>query len=134
MFVDASAIVAILATEPDAPLFVAELERGNGRTSPMAVWESVVSLSRRLNVDPHFASELVSDLLAGAPVDIVAVPPEAADLAVEAFARFGKGRHPAGLNFGDCFSYACARHLRVPLLYKGRDFPSTDIASALPVD
>lgn len=131
MFVDASAIVAIIASEPDASDFVTELERGGGITSPMAVWESVVSLSRRLNVIPSEALELVSVLLIEAPVEIVAILPEAGDLAVSAFERFGKGRHPAALNFGDCFSYACARHLDAPLLYKGGDFSLTDIHSAL---
>lgn len=91
----------------------------------------MVSLSRRLNVVPSEALELVSVLLIEAPVEIIAIPPEAGDLAVSAFERFGKGRHPAALNFGDCFSYACARHLDAPLLYKGGDFSLTDIHSAL---
>ena len=56
--------------------------------------------------------------------------PETAALAIDAYARFGKGRHPAGLNFGDCFAYACARHFDVPLLYKGDDFALTDIRAA----
>jgi len=50
-------------------------------------------------------------------------------LALEAYDRFGKNRHPANLNFGDCFAYACARHYGVPLLYKGNDFTKTDIAA-----
>lgn len=68
--------------------------------------------------------------LAAQDITVVPVPPEAAALAVEAYARFGKGRHKAGLNFGDCFAYACARHFDVPLLYKGDDFAKTDIATA----
>jgi len=51
-------------------------------------------------------------------------------MAIDAFERFGKGRHPAALNFGDCFAYACARRFGVPLLYKGDDFPQTDIEPA----
>ena len=62
--------------------------------------------------------------------DLVAIPTEAATLALEAFDRYGKGRHPAGLNMGDCFAYACARHFNQPLLYKGDDFPRTDIEAA----
>jgi ribonuclease VapC len=58
---------------------------------------------------------------------VIAVPPKAAAGAIDAFDRFGKGRHPAGLNFGDCFAYACARSYRMPLLFKGNDFPLTDI-------
>ncbi|CAN5295645.1 hypothetical protein BH09PSE1_BH09PSE1_29370 [soil metagenome] len=51
-------------------------------------------------------------------------------LALEAFDRFGKGRHPAALNMGDCFAYACAKSLAVPLLYKGDDFAQTDVEAA----
>jgi len=65
-----------------------------------------------------------------AGIEILAVPPEAEAGALDAYDRFGKGRHPAGLNFGDCFAYACARAHGVPLLYKGNDFPLTDIETA----
>jgi ribonuclease VapC len=65
-----------------------------------------------------------------AKIDVRAVPPEARDLAIDAYARYGKGRHPAALNFGDCFAYACARAANAPLLYKGDDFPQTDIETA----
>ena len=58
------------------------------------------------------------------------VPAEVRGLALEAFERFGKGRHPAALNFGDCFAYARARSARAPLLYKGDDFAQTDIETA----
>jgi ribonuclease VapC len=51
-------------------------------------------------------------------------------LALDAFRRYGKGRHPAALNFGDCFAYACAKHHKVPLLHKGNDFSQTDILTA----
>ena len=63
-------------------------------------------------------------------IKVVAVPPETASIALEAFDRYGKGRHPAQLNFGDCFAYACARHLAQPLMFKGADFPQTDIEAA----
>jgi ribonuclease VapC len=56
--------------------------------------------------------------------------PEAARIALDAFERYDKGRHPARLNFGDCFAYACARHLGQPLMFKGADFTQTDIAAA----
>ncbi|WP_352913443.1 type II toxin-antitoxin system VapC family toxin [Mesorhizobium sp. M1348] len=61
---------------------------------------------------------------------MVAVPPNAARLGLDAFEPFGKRRHPARLNFGDCFAYACARHLDQPLMFKGADFPQTDIEAA----
>jgi len=63
-------------------------------------------------------------------VEIVAVTPAHADIAIEAFRRFGRGRHKAGLNMGDCFSYALARALDIPLLFKGDDFARTDIKVA----
>lgn len=63
-------------------------------------------------------------------IAVVTVPAETARLALDAFDRFGKGRHPASLNFGDCFTYACARHLGQPLMFKGGDFPQTDIEAA----
>jgi ribonuclease VapC len=66
-------------------------------------------------------------------VEIFSVTPQQADIAIEAFRRFGKGRHPAGLNIRDCFSYALAKATGRPLLFKGQDFVYTDIKPALPV-
>jgi ribonuclease VapC len=63
-------------------------------------------------------------------IRMVDVAPETARIALDAFDRYGKGRHPARLNFGDCFAYACARHLGEPLMFKGSDFPQTDIEAA----
>lgn len=96
----------------------------------MVVWETAVSVARRYSIAPPAALEVVRDYLALAGIQTLSVPPEAADLAIDAFDRYGKGRHPAALNFGDCFSYACARCYRQPLLYKGDDFPRTDIEAA----
>ncbi len=73
---------------------------------------------------------MVEDFLALIGVRVEAVPAEARAMAIDAFERFGEGRHPAALNFGDCFAYACARRFGVPLLYKGDDFPQTDIEPA----
>ena len=72
----------------------------------------------------------LDDLLAAAGVRCVAVDSGQAELAREAFSRFGKGRAAGGLNFGDCFAYALARTMNRPLLFKGEDFPKTDIARA----
>jgi ribonuclease VapC len=63
-------------------------------------------------------------------IAVVTVAAETRALAIDAYDRYGKSRHPAALNFGDCFAYACARYERVPLLYKGDDFPHTDIEAA----
>jgi ribonuclease VapC len=67
-----------------------------------------------------------------AGIELVSVDAEQGQVARSAFSRFGKGRHPAGLNFGDCFAYALARVLGEPLLYKGDDFPQSDVASFVP--
>jgi ribonuclease VapC len=72
----------------------------------------------------------VDDFLALTEIQVTAVPPEARNHAIDAYDRYGKSRHPASLNFGDCFAYACARIAGVPLLYKGDDFPQTDIETA----
>jgi ribonuclease VapC len=131
MFVDASALTAILIREADADEFVARLEQARSRaTSPLAVWETATAVTRALGLSPHAACQAVIDYLTVADIRMGAVAPETAKLAMDAFERFGKGRHKAGLNFGDCFAYACARHLGVPLLYKGDDFALTDIESA----
>ena len=63
-------------------------------------------------------------------IEMRAVPPQTAKIAIAAFDRYGKGRHGARLNFGDCFAYACARHFGQPLMFKGADFPQTDIEAA----
>ncbi len=63
-------------------------------------------------------------------ITVVPVTAETRHMALDAFDRYGKGRHPAGLNFGDCYAYACARQAGEPLLYKGDDFPLTDIKAA----
>ncbi|TXN60369.1 type II toxin-antitoxin system VapC family toxin [Methylobacterium sp. WL18] len=128
MFVDASALTAILTDEADARALVARLQRARRRmTSPLAVWETVVAVARRLDLPIPEARDAVRAYLDLAGIEVLAVAPEAAEVALDAYDRFGKGRHPAGLNFGDCFAYACARTHRVPLLYKGNDFPLTDI-------
>ncbi|KMO32833.1 twitching motility protein PilT [Methylobacterium variabile] len=131
MVVDASALTAILAGEPDAAALVSRLQQARQRlTSPLAVWETTIAIARILDLQLPEAQQAVRDYLALASIQVVAVPPEAADGAVEAYDRYGKGRHPAKLNFGDCFAYACARTYRMPLLFKGNDFSLTDIPTA----
>jgi ribonuclease VapC len=128
MFIDASAFVAILTQEHDADALVERLQRTEIRlTSPIAVWETAVAISRSLALTVEDASSVVKAYLDEIQIRVVAVEPETATLALQAFDRYGKGRHPAKLNFGDCFSYACAKVLKQPLLYKGNDFAQTDI-------
>lgn len=128
MFVDASALTAILTSEADGPDLLARLQSGDRRlTSPLAVWETAVAVARILGLDVADAHQAVEDFLQLASIEVIAVPAETRHAAITAYARFGKSRHPAALNFGDCFAYACAREQRVPLLYKGDDFAQTDI-------
>lgn len=131
MFADASVLCAILLKEADAADVARRIEAHAVRvTSPMAVWETVIAVSRFLRLPVEVAEAEVETFLALMGIVVKAVPPEARHLAVEAHARFGKGRHPAALNFGDCFAHACARHAGMPLLYKGEDFSLTDIEAA----
>ncbi len=131
MFVDASALCAMLTSEEDARELLARLQQAGTRiTSPLAVWETVIAVARILSLPLGDARVAVEAYLRLMGIVVVAVPAEAAGLAIEAFERFGKGRHPAALNFGDCFAYAMARAQGLPLLYKGGDFPLTDIAAA----
>jgi ribonuclease VapC len=132
MFVDASAIVAMAAGEADAPRFAAAVAKAARRlTSPIAVYESALAVARILPLPVDDARHAIAEFLAVAEIEVVAVPADAAALAIDAFARYGKGQgHPAQLNMGDCFAYACARHFDVPLLYKGDDFAQTDVRSA----
>lgn len=76
------------------------------------------------------AQQVVRGYFALASIQAVAMSPEAADGAIEAFDRFGKGRHPAGRNFGDCFTYTCPRSYRMPLLFRGNNFALIDISAA----
>lgn len=131
MFADASALTGILLKEPDQADLAARMNRHEIRiTSPMAVWETVLAVSRGLDVSLEDARAIVEGFLSMTRFEVRAIPPEAGALALAAHVRFGKGRHPAALNFGDCFAYACARHARMPLLYKGEDFAQTDIEPA----
>lgn len=131
MFVDASALTAILADEGDAHELLARLSKANRRiSSPLAIWETVLAVARILALDIGEAQRAVADFCRLVEIEIQAVPVDAGPIAIDAFARFGKGRHPAALNFGDCFAYACARTAGQSLLYKGEDFPLTDIETA----
>jgi ribonuclease VapC len=128
MVVDTSGIVAIFLGEDDAPRFLRAIEAAERPLISAAnvVETSMVLIGRTLPA----ARQLVMDFLRGGNFQIEPVTADQASIAIEAFMRYGKGRHPAGLNFGDCFAYALAKATGEPLLYKGGDFARTDIASA----
>jgi ribonuclease VapC len=128
MVIDSSALLAIIFEEPDASIYLsAILNSDNCLVSAASLVEtSMVSLRLR-SPDPI---ALLDDLVNRTETIVAPVDHEQALLAREAFRRFGKGRHKAGLNFGDCFAYALAKQTGEPLLYKGSDFSLTDIVSA----
>jgi ribonuclease VapC len=131
IFVDASALVSLAAQEEDALDLAGVLESDPARlTSPIALWETVAGLCRSHIFSVESARNRVSGLCDLFRLQIVGIGEREYDLALQAYAQFGRGRHPAALNMGDCFAYACARSLGVPLLAKGGDFPQTDIALA----
>lgn len=132
IFVDASALVAIICGEADAPELVARLEAGReASTSPIAVYEAVLAIRRVMRGTLEEARQDVADLIARAGIEVVPTTLADAETALSAFARFGKGQgHPAQLNMGDCFAYAAARRQGAALLCKGADFAQTDIRLA----
>ena len=125
---DTSALVAILLREPEATIFTERLLASDVCIAAPTLLELlIVTHSRRGPALAQDAELLVEKL----SLRINAWEERHVALARQAFARFGKGRHPAKLNFGDCMSYALAKSLDAPLLYKGNDFALTDIRSAL---
>ncbi|WP_165184954.1 type II toxin-antitoxin system VapC family toxin [Caulobacter soli] len=131
MFVDASAFCAILLGESDRNSFEERLAAVDGATtSAVAIWETVRSLARGKGLSMADARVEVEAYLSLAEIRVIAIGEPEAGMAIDAFARFGKGAHPARLNMGDCFAYACAKTNGVPLLYKGDDFVLTDIEPA----
>jgi ribonuclease VapC len=133
MFVDASAIVAILMREPDADALADTLESARlPITSAAAVFEAVLGICRKRYASVAEAREDVRAFLEIAGIRTVSITGKDADTALDAFARYGKGgSHPAQLNMGDCFAYAAAKNYRASLLFKGDDFTKTDIRPAI---
>jgi ribonuclease VapC len=133
MFVDASAIVAILTREPEADALADALERARSAiTSPIAIFEAALGICRKRQASVEDAEADVDELLEVAGIRVVPITEREAETALAAFARYGKGRgHPAQLNLGDCFAYAMAKTHRTPLLFKGEDFDKTDIRPAV---
>ena len=129
MIVDTSAVVAILTDEPDASRFATAIMRaGMIAVSAATRVEMTMVLEGRGGAG---AGANLDKLLADAGAEIVPFTAEHAALARDAWRRYGKGRHPAGLNLGDCFAYALAKSRNQPLLFKGDDFAQTDVKAAI---
>lgn len=132
MVIDTSAIVAIAQNEPEAPVFERLIA-----DDPIRLISAATMLETAMVLETRFGEPGGAELdlwLAKANVEIVAVGAEHADQARRAWRRYGKGRHPAGLNYGDCFSYALAKLTSESLLFKGNDFSQTDIPAAVPAN
>jgi ribonuclease VapC len=129
MFVDASALVAILLAERDADDLVARIEAaGSCATSPVAIYETVAAVMRERLISRLAAEQQVRRFLTRAGIEVAPITDEIGRAALDAFDRYGKGRgHKAQLNMGDCFAYGAAISLALPLLYKGNDFAQTPL-------
>lgn len=129
LVVDSSAIIAILLAEPERATFIALLDDSHDSCCSMVTFVEgfMVAMSRVTG----FSFERYAALMSGFGIKPAAIDEEQGLVASQAFLRFGKGRHPAKLNLGDCFSYALAKSLNAPLLFKGDDFARTDIVPAI---
>lgn len=129
LFLDASAIVAIIAREPEAVRLSQRLDwEPEPISSALALWEACRGLANARGIDLDEARTTVALFLQDFAIRIVAIQAADGELALDAHERYGKGNHPARLNMGDCFAYACAKTHGAELLYKGDDFAQTDLA------
>jgi ribonuclease VapC len=125
--VDTSALIAIIKAERDAPDFVkAIVEQAPALISQVSVFEATLVASSSLD---RLAIDVVDDYVGRLGLEIRTVEGSQTLAARRGFLDFGTGRHPASLNFGDCFAYGLAKSLNLPLLYKGSDFGKTDIST-----
>jgi ribonuclease VapC len=128
VILDASAIIAMLRTEPEArDLAGAMFSAKSRRVSAVNYVEAAVVIES--GKDP-LVSRRFDDFFRASRVTLESVTPQQAEIARQAYRDFGKGRHKAGLNLGDCFAYALSKDLDEPLLFKGNDFKHTDIDPA----
>ncbi|MGE7469733.1 type II toxin-antitoxin system VapC family toxin [Bosea sp. NPDC003192] len=125
--IETSAVVACLTDEPEAAEFARRIALARRR-----LMSSVNLLEARLVLvfSKGIPAEIVDDFLANENIEVIAFDEPLSNLAFDAYRRYGKGRHPAKLNMGDCAAYALAKSRGWPLLYKGEDFTQTDIERA----
>jgi ribonuclease VapC len=128
--VDTSALIAILEKEPDAALYAEAIAEAD---TPLISAATLLELHIvMLNRHGARAAPIVDRLIQDAAFKIENFNAQHVELAREAYARYGKGRNAAGLNYGDCFSYALAKATGLPVLFKGQDFSKTDLVAVLP--
>jgi ribonuclease VapC len=128
MILDTSAIIAILFAEDDAEIYAQAITRADScRLSAATFVETAIVVESQTK---NNGSRQLDAFIRRAGIAIDPVTEEQAHIARQAFIDFGKGRHPAGLNYGDCFSYALSKATREPLLFKGKDFAKTDLSAA----
>jgi ribonuclease VapC len=128
VIIDTSAIVAILFNEDDAQLYAEAISRADScRVSAATFVETAIVVESQTK---NNGSRQLDAFIRRAGITIEPVTEDQAHIARQAFTDFGKGRHPAGLNYGDCFSYALSKATREPLLFKGKDFAKTDLSVA----
>ena len=128
MIVDTSAVIALLRNEPDAVAIGEAMQRSQVcRLSAVTYVEAGVVIDSNRN---PVLSRRLDDLIRDVRMRIETVTPQQAQIARQAYRDFGKGRHKAGLNLGDCFAYALAKEMDEPLLFKGNDFAHTDVEVA----
>lgn len=129
MIVDSSALLAIVLSEPDEERYLDAMAVARQLTMSAGNWlEAAIVVDNR---DDPMAAARLNDIRVALGIDIVPVTHSMADIGRAAHERYGKGRHPARLNYGDCFAYALAKETGQPLLFKGNDFAHTDIEPAL---
>lgn len=120
--IDTSAIMAILLDEPEADACISAIEAEDDIVISSATLAETLIVAARRNVEAEAAR-----LIEGLGLEVVSVTPASAKRVADAYARWGKGIHPAGLNFGDCFAYEVAKEHACPLLFVGNDFAQTDV-------
>lgn len=130
LVIDSSALLAIVLGEIDADLYIAAITSSLEKNADVYVPASVL-VEAGIVAEQRERGHELDELLERIQPEIISIDHAVATLARKAFGKFGRGRHPAKLNFGDCMSYASAQYLRLPLLFKGEDFTQTDIQSAL---
>jgi ribonuclease VapC len=129
ILVDASAIVAIMSGEPEADVFSDAIEEHSDRCfCAVGAWEAARAIARIRTIGVRIAAEAVRSFAREASLRMVEIGEAESREAIEAHDRYGKGRHEAQLNMGDCFAYACAKTNNAQLLYKSDDFRHTDLA------